>query len=503
MKLNSALRICLVGLTFLFVTGLESGAQGLNDVWLYGRPDMAVTARSAGMAGANGALAGDYGAVLVNPAAMGGIRKLTLGGTLGLVVNNRSNAYLDRETPSGTARLPLSDLSIMVPLNASGSWQHSLGMGYSQNRNLAERWEYSAYNTETSLLHHWADEYNLGANLDDYGSGLAYDCDLIGPIDTSNPNSMLGTVLPNANIQQSEIRQSRGRQTELSFHWASSFEDILSIGASVGLRGLDYRWKSTYTENDLRDSIPDFDRFDYYRQLDVSGSGYFFRVGAQAQPLPWLRLGLAYSGRERTELSEDYQATMTSKWSNPTETLRSSSPSPDTVAPFVWNYKGSNRTTFSLAMFWGRNGLISVDYDWMGYGGMGVASAWDEQSLDYEISDWGKELNQTVRNSLQMGQQLRIGTEWVQGPAAFRAGYQWSSTPFVDELVERPWNQSRRQFTVGAGRKMGSMTLDVAAYWTETSASEQIYPMLAPEKGPVLRSTRTGFGLMCGVYYRL
>ncbi|MFM8978786.1 MAG: hypothetical protein ACKOJE_12155, partial [Bacteroidota bacterium] len=233
MKLNSAPRICLVGLTFLFVTGLESGAQGLNDVWLYGRPDMAVTARSAGMAGANGALAGDYGAVLVNPAAMGGIRKLTLGSTLGLVVNNRSNAYLDRETPSGTARLPLSDLSIMVPMNASGSWQHALGMGYSQNRNLADRWEYSAYNTETSLLYHWADEYNLGANLDDYGSGLAYDCALIGPIDTSNPNSMLGTVLPNANIQQSEIRQSRGRQTEFSFHWASSFENILSIGASV------------------------------------------------------------------------------------------------------------------------------------------------------------------------------------------------------------------------------------------------------------------------------
>ncbi|MFM7911671.1 MAG: hypothetical protein ACKO9W_05760, partial [Bacteroidota bacterium] len=120
--------------------------------------------------------------MLVNPAAMGGIRKLTLGGTLGLVVNNRSNAYLDRETPSGTARLPLSDFSIMVPMNASGSWQHALGMGYSQNRNLADRWEYIAYNTETSLLYHWADEYKLGANLDDYGSGLAYDCELIGLI---------------------------------------------------------------------------------------------------------------------------------------------------------------------------------------------------------------------------------------------------------------------------------------------------------------------------------
>ncbi|MFM7911164.1 MAG: hypothetical protein ACKO9W_03205, partial [Bacteroidota bacterium] len=83
---------------------------------------------------------------------------------------------------------------------------------------LAERWEYIAYNTETSLLHHWADEYNLGANLDDYGSGLAYDCALIGPIEPSNPDSIWGTVLPNANIQQSEIMQSRGRQTEFSFH---------------------------------------------------------------------------------------------------------------------------------------------------------------------------------------------------------------------------------------------------------------------------------------------
>lgn len=477
--------------------------QGLSDVWLYGRPDMAVTARSAGMGGANGALTGDYGAVLVNPAAMGGVRKWTIGGSLGLLMHNRSNAYLDRETMSGVARLPLHDFSMMLPLKNSGSWQHSIGMGYSQNRNLADQWEYSAYNASSSLLYHWVDEYNAGADLDNYGSGLAYDCYLIGPINPSNPNSAFGTVLPKANVQQRELRESQGRQTEFSFHWAGNYENILSFGASVGVRGLNYHWKSSYTEEDLRDSTPAFESFTYNRQLDVMGSGYFFRFGAQAQPLPWLRMGIAYSGRERTELSEDYQANLSSEWSDSTGTLRAFSPSPDTVSPFVWTYKGSNRTTISMAVFWGGNGLLSVDYDLMGYTGMGVAARWDDLGADYEISDWGKALNETVRNSLQWGQQIRIGSEWVQGSAAYRVGYQWSSTPFVDGLVEPRWNQSRRQFSVGAGRKIDAVTLDFAAYWTESSASERIYPMLAPEIGPLLRSTRTGFGIMCGVYYRL
>jgi hypothetical protein len=456
------------------------------------------------MAGANGALTGDYGAVLVNPASMGGIRKFAVGGTLGLLINNRSNAYLDLETPSGNARVPLTDFSAMIPLNSTGSWKHALGLGYSQTRNFSDRWEFSGYNSETSLLYHWVDEYNAGADLDAYGSGLAYHCDLIGPINPSNPNSAYGTVLSKVDLQQSEIRQSKGRQTEFSFHWAGSFENILSFGASVGIRGLNYGWKSTYTEADLKDSTPGFDKFEYYRQLDVLGTGVLFRVGVQAQPLPWLRLGLAYSGRELTEVSENYQTRMVSflRDSIGPFSVKSFSPSPDSMAPFVWNYKGSNRTTLSMAFFWGRNGLLSVDYDWMGYRGMGVAGQW-ELGLGNETPEWGKELNETVRRSLQMGHQIRVGTEWVQGPAAFRAGYLWSSTPFVNDLVDSRWNQSRRQFSLGAGRKMGPITLDIAAYWTATSASEQIYPMTFPDQPPVLRSTRTTFGLMCGVYYRL
>ena len=48
--------IVLIG---LLQTNLR--AQDLNDLLRYGRPEWAVTARSAGMGGANGSLVGDYG----------------------------------------------------------------------------------------------------------------------------------------------------------------------------------------------------------------------------------------------------------------------------------------------------------------------------------------------------------------------------------------------------------------------------------------------------------
>ena len=177
--------IVLIG---LLQTNLR--AQDLNDLLRYGRPEWAVTARSAGMGGANGSLVGDYGSVLVNPAALGGIRRLTWSATLGARSDLYQNTFLNDESWSNQFRLPLQDLSLMFPVGETGDWDHVLGMGFSQNRNFAERIEFTGYNTNSSLLHHWADDVNRSGQWNDYGSGLAYDAGLLGPVDTT-PNALI------------------------------------------------------------------------------------------------------------------------------------------------------------------------------------------------------------------------------------------------------------------------------------------------------------------------
>mgnify|MGYP000011590905 FL=1 len=492
--------IVLIG---LLQTNLR--AQDLNDLLRYGRPEWAVTARSAGMGGANGSLVGDYGSVLVNPAALGGIRRLTWSATLGARSDLYQNTFLNDESWSSQFRLPLQDLSLMFPVGETGDWDHVLGMGFSQNRNFAERIEFTGYNTNSSLLHHWADDVNRSGQWNDYGSGLAYDAGLLGPVDTT-PNALIGSVLPNAQIQQSEERLRRGRQSELSFHWSAAYQKRWNLGLTMGIRTLRYRWNSLYREEDINNKTPDFESFDYKRQLDVTGSGIFWRLGLQGQPLPWLRIGMAYSGRERSQLEEDYRTGVVARWVNPTEEIKTYSPNPDTMLPFVWNYRGSNRTTLSAAVFWGKKGLLSLDYDWIGYRNMGVYQPWGGGPGvgDFwgDLPDWAVELNRETQNMLRVGQQLRLGTEWIAGLNAFRMGYQWSSSPFARGLVDPASDQRQRRFTLGAGRRNGPWVLDVAAYLETSSFSEELYPLSPSETGPVMRSTLTRLGFMTGIQYR-
>lgn len=480
-------------------------AQDLNDLLRYGRPEWAVTARSAGMAGANGALVGDYGSVLVNPASLGGIRRWTWSATLGAQSDFYRNTYLNGETWSDQFRLPLQDISTMIPVGETGDWDHVLGMGFSQNRNFAERIQFSGFNSNSSLLHHWAEEVNNSRQWNDYGSGLAYDAGLLGPVDTT-PNAIIGSVLPYGQVQQSEERLRRGRQSELSFHWAATYQNRWNLGLTMGIRTLRYRWSSLYQEDDITQSTPDFESFEYRRQLEVTGGGIFWRLGLQGQPLPWLRVGMAYSGRERSELTEDYRTGITSRWVNPTEEIKAYSPNPDTMVPFVWHYRGSNRTTFSTAVFWGKKGVLSLDYDLMGYRNMGVYQPWNNgpggSNFWGDLPDWAVELNRETRNSLRVGQQVRLGTEWIAGLMAFRMGYQWSSTPFAPGLVDPATDRSTRRFTLGMGRRNGPWVLDAAFYLESSSFSEELYPITPFEAGPVLRSTLTRMGFMTGIQYR-
>jgi hypothetical protein len=485
-------------------------AQDLGDLWWYGRPDLAVTARAAGMAGANGSLTGDYGAVLVNPAALGGLRKAALSATLGGRVDRLQNTFLGNETVSGSFRMPLQDISLMLPYRQSlGAWKQVFGFGYSQNRGFAERLEYSGYNAYSTLLWDMAEEVNRTGYLDDTYTGPAYDAYLIGPTDTT-PGASFGTVLPGAHVEQKELRERSGRQSELTFHWAANHDNLVQLGLSVGVRTLNHQWRSSYQEVDRRDSTPEFESFEYIRKLDVSGSGLFFRLGVQAQPLAWLRLGLAFSSRGRTALTERYQTLMVANFvdtANILYTLKGYSPDPDTLTPFVWTYKGSNRTTLSASVFWGRSGLLSVDYDLMGYRGMGVGAPLNEGDIDPTVPDWGKDLNREARETFRLGHQVRMGTEWVQGPAVYRMGYAWSSSPYKSELIDPAWNQSRRQFSVGFGRRFGPLMLDFAAVWQGSSMSEQVYPvqeayLLDTKDQPVLRSTQQSYRFVAGVQYR-
>jgi len=112
------------------------------------------------------------------------------------------------------------------------------------------------------------------------------------------------------------------------------------------------------------------------------------------------------------------------------------------------------------------------------------------------------ELNRETQNMLRVGQQLRVGTEWIAGLTAFRMGYQWSSSPFARGLVDPASDQRQRRFTLGAGRRNGPWVLDVAAYLETSSFSEELYPLSPSETGPVMRSTLTRLGFMTGIQYR-
>lgn len=456
-------------LGFALCVPLSTMAQTEVDLFRFSASRFQPTARVAGLGGAFGALGADLGAVTLNPAGLATFRRKTLSLTPHFVYNNNNATYLGGELNDGRGRLGFGNIGFVYVKAPNGSKWKQISYGFTMNRmaDFSSNIRYEGVNRTSSMVDFFLNEANAGSEFipenHPFTSSLAESVGLIFPQVPGNRATNYFGLVPPGGIKQSEVIAISGRNTDYSFTMAGNYNNILSIGGSISLNSISYTATETFNEVDHMDTIFDFKDFSFERNLLIEGDGLRLRMGGILQPVPWLRVGLAYESGARYTITDDYRTRLSANFDSVPTFAEARSP---LFQPFTYSFRSSNRTTVSGAILFGSKGLISVDYDFVGFNRIRV----DEGSVEAGAQSWAANLNNDVRTFLQAGNNLRLGAELVTGPLAWRVGYANWSSPFRQGVFTGGGDLRQQDASIGLGLRRSAVNFDFSltrSWWTQ------------------------------------
>jgi hypothetical protein len=438
-------RLYLTGFAIALTLGI-SMAQDEYDALRYSQYFFGGTARVAGMAGAYGALGGDFGSLSINPAGLGVYRSTEFTLTPALSFDRTDARYLGSSITDAKAQFSLGNLGFVSTRKTgkeSGFVSVSYGFGYNQlnnfNRNTfmqgrmpevdsldlpvsTERPEYGGSRSSSYLdnfVNYANDVWFNPNNLDPYYEQLALDCDLIYP-DTSwmsyrNDINDVGY----GQFQQQTVSE-HGGLGEFVFGAGANYSDVLYLGVTFGIHQLRFHQNiSTFEEDDLDKSYY-FNSFTFNEYLDVYGTGFTAKFGLIYRPVSFIRVGAAFHiptfYRIREEFSTDLSGTFD-------EGATNSERSPLHISKY-W-LRTPYRVIGSVAFQFPKIATINVDYELVDYSIMNFDSDYPEDFID---------VNQSMKNMYKLTSNLRAGAEVVIKPIYLRAGFAFYGSPYEDKV---------------------------------------------------------------------
>ena len=436
-------RLYLTGFALAITLGI-SLAQDEFDALRYSRNYFGGTARVAGMAGAYGALGGDFSSLSINPGGIGVFRstEFTLSPTLSF---DRTDAsYLGSSFSDTRSRFALGNLGFVSTHktgNESGLVSVSYGFGYNQlnsfNRNTfmqarmpevtppvsTERPE-NGGSASSSYLDNFVNYANATGefnpdNLDPYYEQLAWYADLIyyDTMMVSYRNDI--NDVGYGQFQQQKLRENGGLG-EFVFGLGANYSDVLYFGGTLGVHQLRFHQDiSTFEEDDL-DKSDYFNSFTFNEYLDVFGTGFTAKLGLIYRPVSFLRIGAAFHIPTFYRIREEFSTNLKGTFDQVDATSESSP-----VNTFKYWLRTPYRAIGSIAIQIQKIATIDVDYELADYSIMNFKSDYPDDFVD---------INQNLRNNYKLTSSLRAGAEVVINPIYIRGGFAFYGSPYENEI---------------------------------------------------------------------
>jgi long-subunit fatty acid transport protein len=221
---------------------------------------------------------------------------------------------------------------------------------------------------------------------------------------------------------------------------------------------MDYRMMSSYIENST-DANPI--GFELRNALSTSGAGVNVKIGAILRPFSSLRFGFALHSPTYYYLTDAYGSRMISSGVDDGYDIRidEDNSSYELTTP--------GKIMYSLAYFFGKKGIISMDWDIIDY---------RETQLKNESGFPWDDKNDDIYNHMRVAKNVRIGGEYrLTDNVSLRAGTAWyqsayrkdmtASNPMIWTAGTTPhysFDTGSRYFSGGIGYRTGSFFLDAA-----------------------------------------
>jgi hypothetical protein len=465
-------------LVSVIVAGLASYSfsQNINDVLRYSSLSYNGTARFMGLSGAYGALGADFSSLSQNPAGIALYRKSEFTITPGFFSANAKSSYLQDPSKSDFRNnVTLGNLGMVFNADMDdknkGSVLKGIQLGFGMNRtnDFSQKILAEGYNKTSSLLGLYARESNAGNGspytvnqLDEFSSLLAYNTNLMVYDSSSLEGIPWWVDLPDGMVMQRKSLELSGSSREMVLSGGANFNNMLFFGLSLCFPSVRYYETSHYSEVDINNESSNADpEFNFLKMnrtenLTTKGNGFNLKAGFIFMPVEYLRIGGAIHTRTTYNMTDDYSAEMTSYFENG-DIYTAKSPNGSYDYQIVTPMSASG----SLAVLFGKVGLISADYEVLDYSSAKI------RSNDDPFSD----VNDSINRKLGLASNLRFGAEAKFGMLALRAGTSYYGSPYKNENTLA----ARMGYSFGLGFREKDYFLDFAFNHQPKKDNIQLY----------------------------
>ena len=471
----------------LLLVCVAASSQNINDALRYSIDDLQGTARFQGMSGAFGALGGDLSALNINPAGSAVFNNglITVSGTSYNIDNSARYFNGTRGTLSHDANInQAGGVLVLKSSNQDSPWKKvALSLNYDMAKNFYD--EFFVSGTSNQGIDNYFLNFAQGVPFGDIGlqngelleeayldigaqqgfgdqqTFLGFQAGIIDPEANTdaNENYFSNTKYSNG-VDQKFLRKTSGYNNKFTVNAASQYGDNLYIGASLNFHNVLYYQYDEFTEDGYdSDSLIKFTTFD--NNLSTDGSGFSLSIGAIAKVNDFLRLGGSYQSPTWYRLTDEFSQRINTDFPDKNEDLNFINFNVVNIFE-TYTIKTPSKLTGSMAVIFGKNGLLSFDY---GYQDMSQAEMRPTNDAAFAV------VNNQISDELRAVSTYRIGGEYRIKRFSLRGGYRFEQSPYVNENTI----SDLTGFSTGIGYNFGGSRLDASFNRTEQDVNKQLF----------------------------
>ncbi len=461
-----------------------ASAQNITDVLQYSRENLQGTARFQAMGGAFGALGGDLSALNTNPAGSAVFNTNFF--TISATHYNRDNDTRYENIVSGT-KASTTDINqaggvfIYKKANDNSYWKKiALAFNYDVVQNFNNSFTASGRSNQgiDTYFSNFAqgvplgdirlqdNEYieeaylDIGANFGfgDQQAFLGYFGGILDPSEDTNANTSYISNTKYTTVDHHFLEKTSGYNSKFTANIAAQYQDNLYVGASLNFHTIVYEKLTEFTESGY-DADSRIKRTIFDNLLHTEGTGFSLnlgliaklnnnvRIGGSYQSPTWYRLQDETSQRINSDLADDDISFINFDVVNVFETHTIKTPA---------------KLTGSIAIIFGKDGLLSFDYDYQD-----MSKAELRPTSDSSFSN----VNKTILNELGTVSTFRLGGEYRIDNVSLRGGYTFKQSPYVNgntigELTG---------YSAGVGYSFGPNRIDLSLNRIEQDVDKQLF----------------------------
>jgi hypothetical protein len=443
-------------------------AQDHHDALNLSKHNLNGSARVSALSNAFGALGGDFNSLSMNPAGIGVFRTSEFSFAPELQSNYSSSEHYGYKANNFRVSLnnnQIGYVGVIKTQNTLTGWLNfNIGFGVNKVNDFNNKTLVSGYNNQSSLVDTYVNNLNrysadiLETINDDpafyQGSNLAWQNYLIN-VDTTPNIPFYRTFAIDSNLQSNTIIE-RGKTNETLLSFGGNHSNKLYVGATIGSPKINYKKNSIYSETaSLEDTLTLFESFNLNESLHTVGRGYNAKFGVIYKPTNTLRLGISYHTPTFYQLTDKWNTSMTSIFSDAEYTYD------DPEGTYKYGLITPYKLSLSAANTFGKYGLLSFETDIVDYTSMQYISLDDSYSFINE--------NNAIDTSYTTTFDLKFGAEIRLDHYTIRGGY-----AHLQDANKNGTNHTSN-YSIGAGYRDEGFYFDVAYSFSTKQNSLDLY----------------------------